>query len=184
MSRTFALRRLAIAAAIATAATLGVSVVDGVVTSTAPAPEVVVEPVAPPELENDPQVSTSLQHVENAFGLFEAFAVSRSTATPDTRAPAVLLLGEDGGTKASQMWTVLFDPAQWDRKDSIHIIGVDVTLGYVTLVVASGDTFIVKAGQAFFIAGAPETLFAIDANGNVYQITTARAEGMRQQIDK
>jgi hypothetical protein len=176
-NRFFALPRIVVALIIASGTTVLIWVGSNAPNAQLPAPEQKPQIVA-----NEPQVPTTLQMVQNVLGPFQTITVSRSTPTPDTGYPAVLLLGVDNGTKASTAWTINLDPTLWDSKGSFYVNGGEPTLGFVTFQTATGQIFTVHVGQPFVLEKDPETVLFLDGNGLPHSVTFTRAQGMREPL--
>ena len=179
MIRALRPRRLAIALAVAIVAG-SVWTVVGEISST-PVSQPIVEQPVPPVVQ-EPLEETDLAQVKSVLGPFVTIVVSADSPTPETRSPAVLILHQDGGTSASQNWTIPFDTTSWSRRDAFQIRSLSSQLGYVTIGSNLQRTFVVKANQPFLFEDAPQQLCMIDAQGNTWATTTARAQAARQAL--
>jgi len=178
LKRAVAPKRLLTALVVGVVFGLAPVVLDDV---TSPSPQPASAPQKPPAAEA-PLTQTDLQQVRSALGPFTVIPVLNNTPTPETKAPAVLILNQNGSTEASERWTVLYHTVQWSRRDSFYIRSVSMTLGYATIGTSSGQVFVVKAGQPFLLEADPGHVLVVDASGLVYQLTTDRAEALRQPL--
>lgn len=135
-----------------------------------------------PSVENEPLEPTSLDEFKNIFGPFETIVIDTNSATPDTHDPAMLILNQDGSTQASQSWTVTFSADSWDVATTPLEIG-SMTVQMDTVFIGTNDrTFVVKANQPFIFEERPETVYAVDAQGQIWSVTTAWAENSRNEL--
>lgn len=135
-----------------------------------------------PPVAQGPLTDTDLQQVKTVLGPFKAIAADADSPTPETNAPAVLILNQDGSTLASEKWTIPFEATQWSKGDVFQIRSQSMALGYVTIGTNRQRTFVVKANQPFIFEEAPQQVHVIDGQGNAWSVTTARAEAQRQAL--
>jgi hypothetical protein len=135
-----------------------------------------------PSVAQGPLTDTDLQQVKTVLGPFKAIAADADSPTPETNAPAVLILNQDSSTLASEKWTVPFEATQWSKGDVFQIRSQSMALGYVTIGTNRQRTFVVKANQPFIFEEAPQQVHIVDGQGNTWSVTTARAEAQRQAL--
>ena len=135
-----------------------------------------------PPVAQGPLTDTDLQQVKSVLGPFKAIAADADSPTPETNAPAVLILNQDGSTLASEKWTVPFEATQWSKGDVFQIRSQSMALGYVTIGTNLKRTFVVKANQPFIFEEVPQQVHVVDGQGNTWSTTTARAEASRQAL--
>jgi hypothetical protein len=135
-----------------------------------------------PPVAQGPLTDTDLQQVKSVLGPFKAVTADADSPTPETNAPAVLILNQDGSTLASEKWTVPFEATQWSKGGVFQIRSQSVALGYVTIGTNLRRTFVVKANQPFIFEETPQQVHIIDGQGNTWSVTTARAEAQRQAL--
>jgi len=135
-----------------------------------------------PPVAQGPLTDTDLQQVKSVLGPFKAIPADADSPTPETNAPAVLILNQDGSTLASEKWTVPFEATQWSKGDVFQIRSQSMALGYVTIGTNRQRTFVVKANQPFIFEETPQKVHIIDGQGNTWSVTTARAEAQRQAL--
>jgi hypothetical protein len=181
LRRTLTWKRVIVIVVAAALSTVAVTVVHNI-TST-PHYRVTAPAKLPPVQQQQPQ-STPLQQVEKYFGRFQVLP-NDSSDTPDTQAPAVLLVDDGSGTvSASQSTQVSFSPREWTKQDVMQIQGLTVVDGYATFRTDLSTIFVytVKVGQPFFLESLPQTLLLIDEHGKQWQLSTTRAETLRRPL--
>ena len=130
---------------------------------------------APPEI---PLTATDRQKVVTGLGSFSTIAPAIGR-NPDTQAPAVLLLREDGSIAASVQWTVPFTNTSWSKQDIIQLTAATRLGNYANLQTDQGRTYEVRLGQPFVLEETPGQVMLIDQDGFQWQISTGRAIALR-----
>ena len=125
-----------------------------------------------------PLTQTDRQTIVSGLGPFSTIAppVGRN---PDTQAPAILLLREDGSTAASLQWTVPFTPTTWAKQDVLQLTAATRLGNYANLVTDQGRSYEVRLNQPFVLEENPNQVNLIDADGFAWQISSGRAIALR-----
>ena len=142
--------------------------------------EVPAELPTPPIATQAPFIPTTLQVVENGLGPFKV--VTGSGSASKAASSAVLLLGEDGSTKASTAWKVAIDPKVWSDKGSFWIRGVQVNDDHVVFKTATDKIFGAGVNQPFVLGAAPDSVICVDATGTVHTVSLAQAIRLREPL--
>jgi hypothetical protein len=124
---------------------------------------------------------TDLQTMEAAFGPFAHLPASNSD-TPDTKYPALLLMRQDSSEVASTRWTVTVKSIRpWEQLSAPQISALSVTHGYASFKVSTSPVFVytVHVGQPFVLEFEPQYVMYIDAAGNQWTTSFARAKQLR-----
>jgi hypothetical protein len=147
----------------------------------------VAEPQSQPGIASEvPLYPTTLQQVDKDFGPFKTISVFiDGLPTPTTNAPALLLLGDDGGTMASTKWTLDVNSPEWRFDGSFWVRNVLIeTNDIVRIQTASNYVYLFSVNQPFVLAEAPDAVIRIDAQGTVSTIPLAQAVRLRVTLDK
>jgi hypothetical protein len=146
-------------------------------TSPTSQPPTVTQPLPPAN--NQPLTQTDLQQALNLFGPWQTIAPSEQQ--PDSHQPALLVLNQNGGTIASQHWTVPFSTDKWEQQASTNIAKLSVEGTHVRITSTLDQPYIVHVGQPFMFERTPGQIYLVDQAGNIWYIDLAGATAIRQQ---
>ena len=171
--KKFSLERLLVAVV----AGWAVALVFSVIRTNLDTYEVPAEQTPPAIATESPIKPTTLQSAETGLGPFKA--LSASNFVIKTAAPAVLLLGEDGGIQASTSWAIDVNSKTWTDDGSFWVRDVQVNADLVTFKTATDKVFVVGTNQPFMIEVAPDSIIRVDAAGIVHTVSIAQAIQLR-----
>lgn len=152
---------------------------------TAPSDDTASSPALPPGVTYYQPHTTDLAWITDKLGPFAPISVQVDSPIPDTHAPALLMLRQNGSTEASTQWQVPFTRAAWSKASAFQVHDpVSRPTGYVTFSTTPLHVYTVAVNQAFFFEEQPQTVFMYDPAGQSWSTTVTLAYSLRQPIRK